>query len=74
MWKPKDITHKVTKENRESLRTGVTTTTANSTVGITTTTFEEAQNFIQLPDHVFGVERVLKIDNSTISRGLFNIK
>ena len=68
------LKHKVTKENRESLRTGVTTTTANSTVGITTTTFEEAQNFIQLPDHVLGVERVLKIDNSTISSGLFNIK
>ena len=68
------LKHKVTKENRESLRTGVTTTTANSTVGITTTTFEESQNFIQLPDHVLGVERVLKIDNSTISSGLFNIK
>ena len=49
------LKHKVTKENRESLRTGVTTTTANSTVGITTTTFEEAQNFIQLPDHVLSL-------------------
>ena len=61
------LKHKVTKENKETLTTGVTTTTANSTVGITTTTFEESQNFIQLPDHVLGVERVLKIDNSTIS-------
>ena len=68
------LKHKVTKENKETLTTGVTTTTANSTVGITTTTFEESQNFIQLPDHVLGVERVLKIDNSTISSGLFNIK
>ena len=61
------LKHKVTKENRESLRTGVTTTTANSTVGITTTSFDENQNFIQLPDHVIGVERVLKMDNNTIS-------
>ncbi len=68
------LKHKVTKENRETLRTGITTTTATSTVGITTTTFEETQNFIQLPDHVLGVERVLKMDNNTISSGMFNIK
>tara|TARA_A100001388_G_scaffold30807_1_gene19761 strand:+ start:111 stop:926 length:816 start_codon:yes stop_codon:yes gene_type:complete len=68
------LKHEITKENRETLKTGVTTTTANSTVGITTTTFTESQNFIQLPDHVLGVERVLKMDASTISSGLFNIK
>ena len=68
------LKHKITKENRETLKTGITTTTAGSTVGITTTTFEESQNFIQLPDHILGVERVLKMDNSTISSGLFNIK
>ena len=68
------LKHKVTKEEKATLRTGITTTTATSTVGITSTSFEESQNFIQLPDHVLGVERVLKIDNSTISSGLFNIK
>ena len=68
------LKHKVTKEEKETLTSGITTTTASSTVGITTTKFEESQNFIQLPDHVLGVERVLKIDNSTISSGLFNIK
>ena len=68
------LKHKITNENKEILKTGITTTTANSTVGITTTTFEEAQNFIQLPDHVLGVERVLKMDASTISSGMFNIK
>ena len=68
------LKHKVTKEEKETLTSGITTTTASSTVGITTTTFEESQNFIQLPDHILGVERVLKIDNSTISSGLFNIK
>ena len=68
------LKHEITKENRETLKTGITTTTANSTVGITTTTFTESQNFIQLPDHVLGVERVLKMDASTISSGMFNIK
>ena len=68
------LKHKITNENKETLKTGITTTTANSTVGITTTTFTESQNFIQLPDHVLGVERVLKMDASTISSGLFNIK
>ena len=68
------LKHEITKENKETLKTGITTTTANSTVGITTTTFTESQNFIQLPDHVIGVERVLKMDNSTISSGLFNLK
>ena len=61
------LKHEITKENKETLKTGITTTTANSTVGITTTTFTESQNFIQLPDHVLGVERVLKMDASTIS-------
>ena len=68
------LKHEITKENKETLKTGITTTTANSTVGITTTTFTESQNFMQLPDHVLGVERVLKMDASTISSGLFNIK
>ena len=68
------LKHEITKENKETLKTGITTTTANSTVGITTTTFTESQNFIQLPDHVLGVERVLKMDASTLSSGMFNIK
>ena len=68
------LKHKITNENKEILKTGITTTTAGSTVGITTTTFTESQNFIQLPDHVLGVERVLKMDASTLSSGMFNIK
>tara|TARA_S200000501_G_scaffold255104_1_gene239040 strand:+ start:135 stop:950 length:816 start_codon:yes stop_codon:yes gene_type:complete len=68
------LKHKITADNKVTLKTGITTTTGASTVGITTTTFEEDQNFIQLPDHVLGVERVLKMDASTISSGLFNLK
>ena len=68
------LKHEITKENRETLKTGITTTTANTTVGITTTTFTESQNFILLADHVLGVERVLKMDASTLTSGMFNIK
>ena len=45
------LKHKITKENRETLRTGITTTTANSTVGITTTKFEENQKQKQKQKH-----------------------
>ena len=44
------LKHEITKENKETLKTGITTTTANSTVGITTTTFTESQNFILTTD------------------------
>ena len=54
--------------------TGITTTTATSGIGVTSPSFTETQNFLQLPDHVLGVEKVFKMDQSTISSGLFNIK
>ena len=44
------LKHKITEDNRNTLRTGITTTTANSTVGITTTSFDENQNFILTTD------------------------
>ena len=36
--------------------------------------WDEGQNFLQLPEHVIGINKVFKMDNSTISSGLFNIK
>ena len=68
------LKHEITKEEKEILKSGITTTTANSNVGISTVNWDEGQNFLQLPDHVLGVEKVFKMDNSTISSGLFNIK
>ena len=44
------------------------------TVGITTVSFQETTNFLALPDTIVGVNNVFKIDSSTISSGLFNIK
>lgn len=68
------LKHQLSQNELDSIRTGVTTTTAISTVGITTLSYTETNNFIKLPDHVIGVNNVFKIDSSTISSGLFNIK
>ena len=68
------LKHQLSQNELNSIRTGVTTTTATSTVGITTLSYTETNNFIKLPDHVIGVNNVFKIDSSTISSGLFNIK
>ena len=54
---------------------GITTTTATANItGIGTTTFsyEENQNFIQVPDSVIGVEKINKIDNRVISTTMFS--
>ena len=55
---------------------GITTTTGTSTVGISTTfDFEENSNFIQLPDTVIGVEKVMRFDGSnTMTNNMFSIK
>ena len=68
------LKHELTEANLETIRTGITTTTATSGIGVTNHSFTETQNFLQLPDHVLGVEKVFKMDQSTISSGLFNIK
>ena len=61
------LKHKFTSDQLSTIKTGVTTTTATSTVGVSTTfNWEESKNFIQVPDSVVGVERVLKFDSSSI--------
>ena len=64
------------KARRDDVATGITTTTASTTItgiGATTHTFEENQNYIQVPDTVIGIERVFKLDNRVISTNMFNI-
>ena len=71
------LKHEITEANLETFKTGTTTTTGTqptSSVGVVNPSFTETQNFLQLPDHVLGVEKVFKMDQSTISSGLFNIK
>ena len=54
---------------------GITTTTVSHSVGITTQfSYEENNNYIQIPDSVIGIERIFKSDTSSISGGMFSIK
>ena len=52
------LKHQLSQNELNTIRTGVTTTTATSTVGITTLSYTETNNFIKLPDHVIGVNNV----------------
>ena len=71
------LKHKVTTAEKTILEgggAGITTTTATSSSGVSSVGWDENHNFLQLPDHVIGVNQVFKMDNSTISSGLFNLK
>ena len=51
------------------------TTTATSTFGgISSAEYTEQANYLPLPDTIIGVNKVFKMDSSTISAGMFNIK
>tara|TARA_B100000965_G_scaffold266035_1_gene224724 strand:- start:13671 stop:14525 length:855 start_codon:yes stop_codon:yes gene_type:complete len=82
------LKHKITKDftdtiqatsspTRKEAATGLTTTTSPSVnitgVGTTTFSFEETQNFIQVPDAVIGIEKVWKVDSRAIASNMFNI-
>ena len=55
---------------------GITTTTATSTVGITSTfSYEEYNNFLQIPPEVLGVTKIFHFDGSnTITNNMFSVK
>ena len=56
---------------------GIVTTTGTSNVsgyGSVTSNFYETSNFIAVPDHVIGVNKIFKFDTSSISGGMFSIK
>jgi hypothetical protein len=77
------LKHKVTQPFLDAIQargnnktTGITTSTgtANITgIGTTTFSFEENQNFIQVPDSVIGIEKVWKLDNRAISTNMFSV-
>jgi hypothetical protein len=75
------LKHQLSKERKAAIRSSTSTPTVNSnspaTVGINTLgamEYEEANNFLELPDTVIGVNNVFKVDSSSISSSLFNIK
>tara|TARA_B100001939_G_scaffold347407_1_gene368937 strand:- start:614 stop:1432 length:819 start_codon:yes stop_codon:yes gene_type:complete len=69
------LKHQVSASEIDQARNTGITTTATSTVGVSTTyDWTEAANFIQVPDSVIGVEKVFKFGKSTVSSGMFNIQ
>jgi len=68
------LKHKILASEINTFRNSTSPTSANSPVGVTTSNYVEAQNFIPLPDTIIGVNSIFKMDASTISSGLFNIK
>ena len=75
----KDFTDTVHASGQDGAETslGITTTTSSSVnitgIGTTTFSFEETQNFIQIPDAVIGIEKVYKVDSRAIASNMFNI-
>ena len=54
---------------------GIVTTTGIQTSNVTVSNnFYESSNFLAVPDHVIGVNKIFKFDSSSISGGMFSIK
>ena len=69
------LKHKITKEEKQTMLGISSTTTASSTAGgISSINYTESANYLPLPDTVIAVNKVFKMDSSTISAGMFNIK
>ena len=69
------LKHQIDSTEIDQARNTGITTTATSTVGVSTSyDWTEAANFIQVPDSVIGVEKVFKFGKSTVSSGMFNIQ
>ena len=75
------LKYKITQEDLDRGRAqgtdgvGIVTTTGISTSNVTVTNnFYETSNFLSMPDHVIGVNKIFKFDTSSISGGMFSIK
>ena len=71
------LKHKLTPTEKETIKqTGISTTQSATVVGagLTSISCVEGVNYLPLPDSIIGVNSVLKLNSSTVSDGLFNIK
>lgn len=69
------LKHKLTEAEKTAMVGIASTTTATSTFGgISSAEYTEQANYLPLPDTIIGVNKVFKMDSSTISAGMFNIK
>jgi hypothetical protein len=72
------LKHKLTPPTKSILSTsasvGSATTSSVVGAGLTSLTYVEGVNYLPLPDTIIGVNNILKINSSSVSDGLFNIK
>ena len=69
------LKHKLLETEKQTLVGIASTTTGTSSHGgISMMEYEEGANYLPLPESVIGVNKVFKIDSSSVSDGLFNIK
>ena len=72
------LKHKLVASEKEILQSkpGLGTTTSATVVGagLSSLNWVEGVNYLPLPDSIIGVNNVLKINSSSVSDGLFNIK
>jgi len=76
------LKYKITQEDLDRGRAqgtdgvGIVTTSgiSTNTAGTVSSNFYETSNFISVPEHVLGVNKIFKFDSSSISGGMFSIK
>ena len=69
------LKHKLTKEERTAMVGVAQTTTVTDTFGgISSADYTEQANYLPLPDTIIGVNKIFKMDSSTLSAGMFNIE
>ena len=76
------LKYKITQEDLDRGRAkgtdgvGIVTTSgiSTNTAGTVSSNFYETSNFIAVPEHVIGVNKIFKFDSSSISGGMFSIK
>ena len=69
------LKHKLLETEKQTLVGIASTTTGTSSHGgVSMMEYEEGANYLPLPESVIGVNKVFKIDSSSVSDGLFNIK
>ncbi len=69
------LKHQLTEAEKTAMVGVAKTTTATSTAGgLSSVEYTEQANYLPLPDTIIGVNKVFKMDSSTLSAGMFNIK
>lgn len=73
------LKHKLTSADKVTVAQSApvgsaTTSPVVAGAGLTSATYVEGVNYLPLPDSIIGVNSVLKINSSSVSDGLFNIK